>query len=124
VEDPNLVEEYDYDDSQLDDWLPYDPEPNDALLERPIGEYGKLRKRFLEEKKKQTYDALLIKGLLNAHLIAYDRRARSMKAKLIAELTRRYPPPERARGRDSWERHMKELSDRAEKIVLSRFLYR
>ncbi|MDR3331391.1 MAG: TnpV protein [Synergistaceae bacterium] len=92
--------------------------------DRPIGQYGRLRKKFLEESKRASYDALLIKGMLNSHLVAWDRRARAMKAKLVAELSKRYPPPDRARNREEWKSHMEILEDRAEKIVLSRFLYK
>jgi hypothetical protein len=113
--------------SYSDDYEEYDPYQDDIEPEsepESIGKYGRLRKKFLLEERRAVYDALIIKGTLNDHLVYHDKRVRSVKALLVAELARRYPPPDRARDRAGWERHMAILDGRAEKIVLSRFVYK
>ena len=109
--------------------MPY--EEDEALLaelyldetEQPIGQYGRLRKKFLQENRRTEYETLLLKGLLHTHLVFYNKQARSLKAKLVAELAKRYPPPDKVSNRAGWEQHMFILDNRAEKIVLSRFIY-
>ena len=42
----------------------------------PIGKYGRMRKRYLEQRRDGTFTALVLSGKLTEHLLEVDQTAR------------------------------------------------
>ena len=63
--------------------------PNLMMDEQPegdIGVYGRMRKRFLKEHRRGTYNGMLLKGTLTQHLIETNEVAQDMMDKLIKQM--------------------------------------
>ena len=96
--------------------------PNLELDEHPegtIGKYGRMRKRYLEQKHDGTFSALILSGKLTRHLLDIDQAAREQMATLIRQLTAAEGVTESLKARDQmeWLRRMNSIRNRAEEIV-------
>ena len=56
----------------------------------PLGKYGRLRERFLQEHHHGTYTSMLLTGRLEPHLRETDRQAREQVDRMVDELKK--PP--------------------------------
>lgn len=61
----------------------------DPAPDTPIGKYGRMRKRFLEQRHDGTLTALVLSGKLTDHLLEIDRVAREQ---IEALRDRTFPP--------------------------------
>ena len=91
----------------------------------PIGKYGRMRKRYLEQRRDGTFTALVLSGKLTEHLLEVDQTARDQLAALTRQLAADEGVTESLKARDQleWLRHMNSLRNRAEEIVISEIIY-
>lgn len=96
--------------------------PNLVMDEQPegdIGVYGRMRKRFLKEHRKGTYNGMLLKGTLTQHLIETNETAQDMMDKLIKQMAAAEGVTEDLKRRDqmAWVGAMNSIRNRADEIV-------
>ena len=102
--------------------------PDLVLDEQPtgsLGKYGRMRKRYLEQKHDGTFSALVLSGTLTQHLLDVDQAARDQMAALTRQLAADEGVTESLKARDQleWLRHMNSLRNRAEEIVKNELIY-
>ena len=91
----------------------------------PLGKYGRMRKRFLEQKHDGTFSALVLSGILTRHLLDIDQAARDQVAALTRQLAADEGVTEslKARNQMEWVRRMNSIRNRAEEIVKNELIY-
>ena len=87
------------------------------------GKYGMLRKTYLKTHRGGTYQALLLSGKLNQHLLEIDRTANSRMEQIVAQMLQTNPAPDKAANQMGWVQHMNALTQQAEEIVLQELVY-
>ena len=94
--------------------LVMDPQP-----EGEIGVWGWRRKRFLKERRKGTYNAMLMKGTLTQHLIDTNAAALDMMETLVKQMAASEGETEELKRRDqmAWVGAMNSIRNRADEIV-------
>ena len=101
----------------------------DLVLEAPppgpLGKFGRMRKRYLEQRRDGTFTALVLSGKLTEHLLEGDQAARDQLAALIRQLAAAEGVTESLKARDQleWLRRMNSIRNRAEEIVISEIIY-
>ena len=91
----------------------------------PLGKYGRMRKRCLEQKHDGTFSALVLSGTLTRHLLDIDQAARDQMASLTRQLAAAEDVTEELKNRDQleWVRRMNSIRNRAEEIVKHDLIY-
>ena len=101
----------------------------DLVLDAPppghLGKFGRMRKRYLEQRRDGTFTALTLSGKLTEHLLEIDRAAREQLDATISHLAADEGVTESLKARDQleWLRHMNSLRNRAEEIVKNELIY-
>ena len=101
----------------------------DLVLEAPppgpLGTFGRMRKRYLEQRRDGTFTALVLSGKLTEHLLEVDQTARDQLAALTRQLAATEGVTESLKARDQmeWLRRMNSIRHRAEEIVISEIIY-
>ena len=101
----------------------------DLVLDAPppgsLGKFGRMRKRYLEQRRDGTFTALVLSGKLTEHLLEVDQTARDQLAALTRQLAADEGVTESLKARDQleWLRHMNSLRNRAEEIVKNELIY-
>ena len=102
--------------------------PDLVLDEQPpgsLGKYGRMRKRYLEQKHDGTFSALVLSGKLTQHLINIDQAARDQLASLTRQLAAAEGVTESLKATDQmeWLRRMNSIRNRAEELVIREVVY-
>ena len=102
--------------------------PDLVLDDQPpgsFGKYGRMRKRYLEQKHDGTFSALVLSGTLTRHLLDIDQAARDQMAALTRQLAAAEGVAEELKSRDQmeWVRRMNYIRNRAEEMVLHEVVY-
>lgn len=102
--------------------------PNLELDEHPegtIGKYGRMRKRYLEQKHDGTFTALVLSSKLTEHLLEIDQAARDQMTTLTRQLAAAEGVTESLKTSDQleWLRRMNSILARAEEIVIREVVY-
>ena len=102
--------------------------PDLALDDQPpgsLGKYGRMRKRFLEQKHDGTFSALILSGTLTQHLLDIDQAARGQMAALTRQLAAAEGVTEELKNQDQmeWVRRMNYIRNRAEEMVKNDLIY-
>ena len=91
--------------------------------EEPVGKYGLLRKQYLKEHKTNWYKSMLLTGKLDRHLAEIDRSAQERVDRIMDDLSRTNPAPDKEADQLGWVAHMNSLKAMAEEIVLEELVY-
>ena len=102
--------------------------PDLVLDDQPpgsLGKYGRMRKRYLEQKHDGTFSALVLSGKLTRHLQDIDQTAKEQMATLTRRLAAAEGVTEELKSRDQleWLRRMNSIRNRAEEIVKNDLIY-
>ena len=94
--------------------LTLDPQP-----EGEIGVWGWRRKMYLKERRKGTYNAMLMKGVLTQHLIDTNEAALDMMETLVKQMAATEGVTEDLKRHDqmAWVGRMNSIRNRADEIV-------
>ena len=86
-----------------------------------IGIWGKRRQRFLRTHQRPTYDAMIMNGMLNAHLEEVDQAAEKMLDQLMIKMAEREGLAEtlKAANQMEWEQQMNSIRNAAEEVVMN-----
>ena len=97
----------------------------DAPPPGPLGKFGRMRKRYLEQRRDGTFTALVLSGKLTEHLLEVDQTARDQLAALTRQLAADEGVTESLKARDQleWLRRMNSIRNRAEEIVKNELIY-
>ena len=100
--------------------LTFDPQP-----EGEIGVWGWRRKMYLKERRRGTYNALLMKGTLTQHLIDTNEAALDMMETLVKQMAAAEGVTEDLKRCDqmAWVGAMNCVYSRAEEIVRNELIY-
>ena len=92
----------------------------DDQPDKPLGRYGRMRQKFLEEHHPGTYNRLLLSGKLWTHLIDTDTACKERMNRLIPAMAEREGVTEtlKAANQMEWVGRMNSIHNRAEEMVL------
>ena len=90
-----------------------------------LGRYGRMRKAYLKEHRKMTFNSLLLTGELTAHLAEIDRTANERVSRMVSEMAAAQDVNEELKERDlmAWVGAMNSLKAQAEEVVLNELGY-
>jgi len=93
--------------------------------QRPIGKYGRMRKRYLKEQHPVIFSELLLSGKLYPHLLEIDEACEERMELLVMQMARCEGVTEDLKTSDQmeWVRRMNSIRSRAEEIVLHELVY-
>ena len=93
--------------------------------QQPIGKYGRLRKRYLQEHRPVLYSNLILSCKLFQHLAEIDHACVDRMDLLTRQMADREGVTEALKAVDQfeWVRRMNSIHNRAEEIVLSELVY-
>ena len=100
--------------------------PNLSVPEtKPIGKYGRMRKRYLQEQHPIIFSELLLSGQLYPHLLEIDHACHGRMELLTCQMAEREGVTEALKTADQMERvrHMNSIQARAEEIILNELIY-
>ncbi len=101
----------------------------DLVLDAPppghLGKFGRMRKRYLEQKHDGTFAALVLSGKLTKHLMEVDQAAQEQMEALTRQLAANQGVTESLKVRDQmeWLGRMNSIRNRAEEIVKNELIY-
>lgn len=92
----------------------------------PIGKYGRMRRRYLQEYREVEYLRLLLNGGLNEHLHGVVVECEQRMEMLIKQMMERWGVTEelKAENQMEWVGRMNNIKCSAEEIVLKEIVYR
>lgn len=90
-----------------------------------LGKFGRMRKRYLEQRRDGTFTALVLSGTLTRHLLDIDQAARDQMTALISQLAAAEGVTESLKAADQmeWLRRMNSIRHRAEEMVKHELIY-
>ncbi|MCR4707083.1 MAG: TnpV protein [Clostridiales bacterium] len=92
---------------------------------KPLGKYGMMRRRYLEQNRPGLYTRLILSGRLMEHLQEIDTTAHARLESLMNLLTKQAGVTEELKARDqmAWVGQMNSLKHQAEEIILTELIY-
>ncbi len=91
--------------------------------ETPLGKYGLMRKRYLQEHRKALFTSLLMSEKLHHHLVEIDQAADRRMEQLMRALLEKHPAPDKMADQMGWVGHMNGLRSQAEEVVLAELIF-
>ncbi len=93
--------------------------------QRPIGKYGRMRKRYLKEQHPVFYSEMLLSGQLYPHLLGIDEACDSRMELLVLQMVKSEGVTEALKAADqmAWVARMNSIRSRAEEIVINELIY-
>ena len=88
--------------------------------QRPVGRYGRMRKRYLKEEHPVIFSELLLSGKLYPHLLEIDEACEGRMELLVLQMAKSEDVTEALKATDQmeWVHRMNSICSRAEEIVL------
>ena len=92
---------------------------------KPLGKYGGMRQRYLEESRPGLYTRLLLSGNLMTHLQEIEETAQNRLDNLMSHLTQEAGVTEelKAQNQMAWVGLMNNCKAQAEEMILSELIY-
>ena len=93
--------------------------------QKQIGKYGLLRLDYLKKHRRATYQAMLLRGTLNAHLSDTDEAAHERLNVMLPRLAKSAGVTEQLKAENpmKWVRLMNTLKAQAEEGILEELIY-
>lgn len=93
--------------------------------QRPIGKYGRMRKRYLKEQHPLLFSELLLSGKLYPHLLEIDEACEGRMELLVLRMAKSEGVTEALKASDqmAWVAQMNSIQNRADEIVLHELVY-
>ena len=92
---------------------------------QPLGKYGRLRKKYLQEHRPVLWNSLILSEKLYPHLREIDETANSRLERMMPELMRSAGVTEALKASDpmKWVGLMNSLKAQAEEVILTELIY-
>ena len=99
--------------------------PNLTLSQprKPLGRYSRMRRMYLMEHRPVLYNSMLLTGKLHPHLLEVEQSAENQKQKMMTELLKQNPAPDKAKNQLAWVQHMNSLKAQVEEVILMALIY-
>ena len=107
----------------LPNFFIHENEGPDLDLDHPIGKYGHMRKKYLQEYHEEYYANLLLTGKLIDHLAEVQEEVTEKIERLIEAMLKCDPAPDKATDQIGWVRYMNTLHMLAESSVIREVVY-
>ena len=93
--------------------------------EKPLGEYGRMRKAYLKEHRPLIYNQLLLTEKLYPHLIEIDETAQSRLEQMMPQLAKDAGATEQLKASDPmrWVGLMNTCKAQAEEILMAELIH-
>ena len=93
--------------------------------DQPIGKYGRMRKRYLQEYRPILYNYLVLSETLYPHLLEIDNAANQRMDTLLQQLAKDAGVTEKLKAADPmrWVGLMNTVKAQAEEILLAELIY-
>ena len=93
--------------------------------QQPLGKYGIMRQRYLEQSRPGLYTRLFLSGKLMEHLQEIESTAQNRLESLMNQLTKQNGVTEKLKARDQmmWVGMMNSLKNQAEEMICSELIY-
>jgi len=93
--------------------------------QKPIGKYGRMRKRYLKENRPILYSNMLLAGKLFRHLAEIDEACENRMELILSQMKVQEGVTEalKAANQMEWVARMNSIRNRAEEIVLHELVY-
>ena len=90
----------------------------------PIGIWGQRRRHYLKTQRGPIYNALLLSGKLNGHLIEVDIQAEAMFSQLVKQLAERERVTEQLKSQNQteWVQRMNNVRNQTEEIIYNELI--
>ena len=91
----------------------------------PLGKYGLMRRRFLQQNRKVTYTNLLTTGQLHSHLMEIEETAKQRISLLVTQMAQTEGVTEELKATDQmkWVGLMNNFRSAAEEQILVELIY-
>lgn len=91
----------------------------------PVGIWGQRRRHYLKTQRGPLYNALLLSGKLDNHLVEVDTQAEAMFFQLVKQMAEQEDVTKqlKAENQMEWVRQMNNIRSRAEKVVYNELIY-
>ena len=101
------------------------PDLTIRVNDKPVGKYGRMWLRYLQEHRKGLYTVMLLGGTLQDHLAEIDDAAQERMECMVKCCAEQAGINEELKARDpmEWVRRMNGIKAQAEEIVLSELIY-
>ena len=95
------------------------------LEKKPLGKYGMMRRKYLEESRQGLYTRMILSGKLMEHLQEIDATCSRRMEQMIREMAVAEGVTEELKAKEqmTWARKMNSLHASAEEIVLKELVY-
>ena len=95
------------------------------LEKKPLGKYGMMRRKYLEESRQGLYTRMILSGKLMEHLQEIDATCSRRMEQMIREMSVAEGVTEELKAKEqmTWVRKMNSLHASAEEIVLKELVY-
>lgn len=90
----------------------------------PIGIWGQRRRHYLKTQRGPLYNALLLSGKLDNHLVEVDTQAEAMFSQLVKQLAEQEGITEQLKVENQmeWVRQMNSIRNQAEEIIYNELI--
>jgi len=95
----------------------------EPMRKRPLGKYGRMRRAFLQESNTLLYNHLILTGKLFPHLWEIQETAAARMERLMEELLKQNPAPDKKTNQLGWVQHMNSLRAEAEELICDELIY-
>ncbi len=113
--------------TQVGDYLIPDlmMDDGDETEEMPLGKYGRMRERYLQEHHSGTYTSMLLTGRLEKHLREIDQQAQEQVDSIVEQLKKQRGVTETLKANDqmAWVQAVNTCIAQAEEMVLAEIVY-
>ena len=92
---------------------------------KPLGKYGRMRKKYLQEQRPILFNRLVLNGQLQSHLLETEEAANSRLERMTQEMARKNGVTEELKAKDqmAWVGLMNSLRNQAEEVILAELIY-
>ncbi len=102
-----------------------DIKSSEAVEQKPLGKYGRMRKTYLKEHRSLLWNSMILSESLYLHLREIDETANRRLEQLMPELMKLNGVTEELKVRDqmAWVGLMNACKTQAEEIILNELIY-
>ena len=92
---------------------------------QPLGKYGRMRKKYLQEHRPILFNRLVLNGKLQSHLLETEETANSRLEQMMQEMAAKNGATEELKAKDqmAWVGLMNGLKNQAEEMILAELIY-
>ena len=93
--------------------------------QHPLGKYGRMRKKYLQEHRPILFNRLVLNGQLQSHLLETEETANSRLEQMMQEMAAKNGATEELKAKDqiAWVGLMNGLRNQAEEMIVAELIY-